>query len=60
MIELIDTYAKDLRVLIVRNTTNKGVAFSLNVGIQTAKDLPRVQYIARMDSDDLCFKDRLL
>lgn len=55
-----DSYSKDLRVVIVKNDTNKGVAFSLNVGIKVAKDLPRVQYIARMDSDDLCFKDRLL
>jgi glycosyltransferase involved in cell wall biosynthesis len=55
-----DSYSKDLRVVIVRNDTNKGVAFSLNLGIKVAKDLPRVQYIARMDSDDLCFKDRLL
>lgn len=25
-----------------------------------AKDMPNVGYIARMDSDDICFKDRLM
>lgn len=46
--------------MLVKNPVNKGVAFSLNVGIQTAGDLPDVKFIARMDSDDICFKDRLL
>ena len=46
--------------MLVKNPVNKGVAFSLNVGIQTARDLPDVKFIARMDSDDICLKDRLL
>ena len=46
--------------MLVKNPVNKGVAFSLNVGIQTARDLPDVKFIARMDSDDICFKDRLM
>ena len=60
LLELMDGYQKDQRVLLVKNVENKGIAFSLNVGINTAIDLPQVRYIARMDSDDICFKDRIL
>jgi len=54
-----DNYSKDPRIVLVKNAQNKGIAFSLNHGIKIAKDLPNVQYIARMDSDDICFKERL-
>jgi glycosyltransferase involved in cell wall biosynthesis len=33
LIDLMESYSKDLRVLLVKNAVNKGVAFSLNVGI---------------------------
>lgn len=55
-----ENYGKDSRVTLLKNETNRGIAFSLNLGIQMAKDLPNVTYIARMDSDDICFKDRLM
>lgn len=55
-----DNYAKDRRVTLITNETNKGIAFSINLGIKVAKEMPNVTYIARMDSDDICFKDRLM
>lgn len=60
LIHHMENYAKDHRVTLVKNETNQGIAASLNLGIRLAKDMPNVQYIARMDSDDICFKDRLM
>lgn len=60
LIQHMDNYEKYPKVTLIRNPSNKGIAFSLNAGIQIAKDMPNVQYIARMDSDDICFKDRLM
>jgi hypothetical protein len=60
LLEHMDKYGKDHRVTVIRHATNRGISAALNTGIQMAKDLPGVQYIARMDSDDICFKDRLL
>ncbi len=54
-----DNYAKDPRIVLVKNIVNKGIAYSLNQGIKVARELANVQYIARMDSDDICFKERL-
>lgn len=39
----------DSRIVLLRNETNKGLAFSLNKCIENAKG----QYIARMDADDV-------
>ena len=44
----------DNRVIYYRNSVNSGVAVSLNNGLQIAKGT----YIARMDSDDTCEKER--
>lgn len=60
LLQLMENYQKDDRVTLLKNDQNRGVAFSLNAGIQFAKEIPKVQFIARMDSDDICFKDRLL
>lgn len=60
LLQHMDNYNKDPRIKLVTNAKNSGIAHSLNVGLQVAKDIPGVQYIARMDSDDICFKDRLL
>jgi len=46
---------KDERVRIIRNSINLGVTKSLNVGLAQA----RGKYIARMDSDDISFPERL-
>lgn len=51
---------KDQRVKLISNEKNSGIAHSLNVGLAAAREIPGVQYIARMDSDDICFKDRLM
>jgi glycosyltransferase involved in cell wall biosynthesis len=42
LLQHIDNYGKDPRVTIVKNSSNKGIAFSLNSGIQVAKGLPNV------------------
>jgi glycosyltransferase involved in cell wall biosynthesis len=45
----------DPRLRIVRNPENVGVAATLNRGL----DLAEGDFIARMDSDDICMPDRL-
>lgn len=59
LLEYMDNYSKDPRITLVRLDCNKGISNALNIGMQAAKDIPTVQYIARMDSDDICFKDRI-
>ncbi len=44
----------DNRIVLI-NQNNKGVSIALNNGIRKAKG----EYIARMDSDDICFPERL-
>ncbi|UTY38146.1 glycosyltransferase [Allocoprobacillus halotolerans] len=45
----------DSRIKIINNSTNLGLAASLNKCIEISLG----QYIARMDSDDISFKNRL-
>ncbi|GBU05936.1 glycosyltransferase EpsE [Faecalimonas umbilicata] len=45
----------DKRIKIVRNESNKKLAYTLNHCLEIAKG----KYIARMDADDICFPDRL-
>lgn len=45
---------QDERVKVIRNPRNLGITKSLNVGLSHA----RGQYIARMDSDDICLPER--
>ena len=47
--------AKDGRIRIIENEKNLGLATSLNRGIDECKG----KYIARMDTDDICYPDRL-
>lgn len=44
------------KIQLIENGTNKGIIYSLNKGLQVA----RGKYIARMDADDIAFKNRLL
>jgi glycosyltransferase involved in cell wall biosynthesis len=46
----------DNRIVYVKNEENKGLVYTLNRGIHMA----RGKYIARMDSDDICFPERLV
>lgn len=46
---------KDERIVYLKNEENKGVSFSANLGLDTAKG----KYIARMDSDDVAMEKRL-
>jgi glycosyltransferase involved in cell wall biosynthesis len=46
---------EDLRIVYVKNEVNIGLIATLNKGI----DLAAGKYIARMDADDICEKDRL-
>ncbi|MBA4388122.1 MAG: hypothetical protein C0404_09085 [Verrucomicrobia bacterium] len=45
----------DSRIRLVTNSENRGVAASLNIGIDSAKG----EYLARMDADDVSMPDRL-
>ena len=46
---------KDSRIVIIDNKNNIGLPRSLNKGL----DICRGEYIMRMDTDDICYKDRL-
>lgn len=46
---------KDKRIIIIKNKINLGIVKSLNKGIEKSKG----EYIARMDSDDWSYPDRL-
>lgn len=49
-------YAKqDSRIVLIENPENMGLAVSLNRGL----DACRGKYVARMDTDDICYPDRL-
>jgi glycosyltransferase involved in cell wall biosynthesis len=53
-LKIINSY-QDHRIRLVQNFTNKGIAHSLNSGI----DIARGEYIARMDCDDISLSERL-
>lgn len=55
-ISLLNEYEKrDERIRLIVNDENIGLTKSLNKGL----DLAKGKYIARMDADDVCYKDRL-
>lgn len=47
---------EDSKIVLIDNVVNLGLVESLNIGIEKAKG----KYIARIDSDDLMHKDRIL
>lgn len=54
--EIASDYAnKNINIKFIRNEKNMGLAFSLNRCLELASG----DYIARMDGDDICLKDRL-
>ncbi|HBC99499.1 MAG TPA: hypothetical protein DC053_09270 [Lachnoclostridium sp.] len=52
--EIIQTF-HDSRIKLLKNDENMRLAYSLNKAIQVSTG----KYIARMDADDICIKDRL-
>lgn len=52
--EICQSY-EDKRIICIQNAENKGLGYSLHIGLQHAKG----KYIARMDADDLSHPDRL-
>lgn len=55
-LKTIKSYSKiDKRIKVFNNPRNMGVSYTANLAISKAKG----QYIARMDSDDIAFPDRL-
>ena len=53
-VEIIQSY-QDHRIVLLRNEQNRKTAFSANRGLAEA----RGEFIARMDSDDICMPDRI-
>ncbi len=55
--EYLQKYAAlDERIVLINNSVNHGLAYSLNTCIDVAKG----KYLARMDDDDICAPDRLM
>lgn len=55
ILSTIERYQKlDSRIKIIKNEKNMGLVYSLNKGISISEGY----YIARMDADDICIKDR--
>jgi glycosyltransferase involved in cell wall biosynthesis len=52
-VNIVKSFSDD-RIVLVSNEVNKGLIYSLNLGLQMA----RGKYIVRMDADDVCFADR--
>lgn len=52
---ILSKYGHDNRVVILRNSTNMKIVYSLNRGLSVAKG----SFIARIDGDDIAFPDRL-
>src|SRR5699024_9921478 len=56
VLKLLKKYqTSDDRIKIIINNQNQGLAKSLNTGIKSSSG----EYIARMDADDISFKNRL-
>lgn len=53
-LEIIKSFT-DSRIRVINNTQNRGLIYCLNHGISSS----RGEYIARMDSDDIAYKNRL-
>ncbi len=53
--EIINYYSSNHQVRTVENKKNLGISKTMN----TLISLARGEYIARMDADDICFKDRI-
>lgn len=49
------TAIKDKRIKIIQNNAQKGISYSLNRGLAFCSG----EFIARMDSDDICYNERL-
>lgn len=56
---LIDSYAYNDRIVIIKSLENRGLAFSLNHLIDFILSENKFDYIARMDSDDISLPERI-
>ncbi len=55
VLKQLEQYAKqDKRIILLHNSINHGLAYSLNACIDVAKG----KYLARMDDDDICMPER--
>ena len=53
---LVELAGRDERIVVLRNISNEGVAKSLNKAIEKASG----EYFFRMDTDDLCLRNRFV
>ncbi len=56
---LLGEFRKNRQVKIFFHSVNSGLAFGLNYLIEQVVKLGHYKYIARMDSDDICRKERI-
>ena len=52
--EVIQKYKKQYPIIIVKSEKNQGLGKALNLGIEACS----CEYVARMDTDDICFPNR--
>lgn len=58
---MLDKFAQaSPQVNLIRLDQNQGLPEALNIGIKRALEDPEVDFIARMDSDDISVKDRVV
>lgn len=55
----LESLEKEKNIILIKNKENKGLSFALNTLIDNVLSYPRIEYIARMDSDDISLPQRL-
>lgn len=56
--ELKEQLGSQYPLVVVRNEENKGITYSLNKGLEWIEKNVQVEYIARLDCNDICTNDR--
>lgn len=56
--DVIYSYRDLFSIVVIENKENKGLAYSLNRMIDLVIKSNNIAYIARMDTDDICFPER--
>jgi glycosyltransferase involved in cell wall biosynthesis len=58
--ELCKGLLNGIQITVLRNETNKGVVYSLNLALKALLTRTDIKYIARLDAGDLCAEERFV